>query len=121
MRNVSLALLFLLISATSSCTFFASATEWNGRVGPNGKPVHVKTATKVGLNALVILPFIGDMDIQGLVSDITGEIQKEGGDKVTVFQAGSENYWYGFPPFTWIITPVISTVATQFEVGSSGK
>ena len=59
---------------------------------------------------------IYDMAIDGLVADITEEVKNRNGSNVRVFQADSENYWYGFPPFTWIITPVISTVAADFEV-----
>ena len=46
-----------------------------------------------------------------------GQGKEQGGDNVRVFQAATENYWYGFPPFTWIVTPVISTVAADYEVG----
>jgi hypothetical protein len=116
MCKVTLALLLALSSVTSGCSFFSTATQWNGRVGPDGRPVQVKTATKVGLQALIVLPLLGDMAINGLVHDMTAAIKTENGDKVRVIQAGSENYWYGFPPFTWIVTPVISTVAAEYEV-----
>ncbi len=107
--------LSLLLSLGQSCAFHSHASQWNGRVGANGKAVKLTTATKVGLKFLVILPFLGNMEIGGLVNDLTDTIKEDGGDNVRVFQAASENYWYGFPPFTWIITPVISTVAADYE------
>ena len=115
-RNSTLVILLFLVSLAPGCVFHSSATEWNGRVGENGEPVNITTTTKVGLKLLIALPFLGDMEIQGLVNDITADVKEKGGDKVRVFQAGTENYWYGFPPFTWIITPVISTVAADYEV-----
>jgi hypothetical protein len=34
---------------------------------------------------------------------------------VRVIQTTSENYWHGFPPFTWFVTPVITDVAVEYE------
>lgn len=108
-------LVLLLLLLLPACTFHTTATEWNGRSGVNGKPVHMTSTTKVGLKLFVFLPFMGDMEVTGLVNDITKDVADKGGDKVRIFQAAQENYWYGFPPFTWIITPVISTVAADYE------
>ena len=109
---LSLCLLALL---TSSCAFHSSATQWNSRMGLNGRPVHIKTTTSVGLNLGILLKLFGATDINGLVDELTAEIAAEGGDNVRVIQSSSENYWYGFPPFTWILTPVITTVAADYE------
>ena len=99
----------------SSCAFHSGATQWNSRMGLNGRPVHIKTTTSVGLNIGIILKLFGATDINGLVDELTAEIAAEGGDNVRVIQSSSENYWYGFPPFTWILTPVITTVAADYE------
>ncbi|MCB9870588.1 MAG: hypothetical protein H6837_12080 [Planctomycetes bacterium] len=117
MSYLRLSFVFLFLCLGQSCVFHSHATEWNGRVGPDGKPVKLTSTTKVGLKFLVALPFLGNMEIGGLVDDITRSVKEDGGDKVRVFQAASENYWYGFPPFTWILTPVISTVAAEYEAG----
>lgn len=99
----------------SSCTFYSTAVDWNGRLGPNGRPVHYRTATKVGLNLFVFLPFLGRTDINEMVDGMTANVKEEDGDLVRVVQAGSENYWYGFSPLTWIITPVVSSIDVEFE------
>ena len=112
MKALSLALLALLLG---SCTFHSTARHWNGRVGLNGKPVYVKSTTNVGFNFAIILPFLGATEIDSMVGELTSDIAKEDGNKVRVIESGSENYWYGFPPFTWIITPVITTVTADYE------
>ena len=114
-----LALLALLaLSLLQGCVFHSQATAWNGRVGVNGKPVNVTTTTKVGFKLGIVIPFLGNMEVPGLVDSLTANIKNANGDKVRIIQAAQENYWYGFPPFTWILTPVISTVTADFEIPS---
>ena len=108
-------LLFTLVLVLSGCAFHSTAMDWNGLKGGDGKPTYFKNTTKVGFNLLVVIPFLGDMSIDGLVDDLTGEIAGENGDYVRIVQGNSENYWYGFPPFTWIITPIVSTVAAEYR------
>lgn len=105
----------LLASLTTGCAFHSLATEWHERVGPDGQPVHYTTTTKVGLNFLIALPLLGDTGIDGMVDDMTDNVEELGGDHVRIVQGGSENYWYGFPPFTWIITPVVATIAAEYR------
>jgi hypothetical protein len=50
-----------------------------------------------------------------MVDEVTAEIAKHDGDIVRIVQAGSENYWYGWSPFTWIITPVVAEIAVDFQ------
>ena len=110
-----LALPLLLPLFLGSCAFHSTARSWNERVGPDGEEVFFKSTTKVGLNFLVVLPFLGDTGITGMVDDLTEDVAGEGGDHVRIVQGDSENYWYGFPPFTWIVTPVISTLAAEYR------
>ncbi|MFO1052077.1 MAG: hypothetical protein U1F36_07675 [Planctomycetota bacterium] len=104
-----------LAACLGSCTFYSTATHWNTRVGPNGKPVFYRSATRVGLNLLIFLPFLGRTDIDRMIDTATANVAEDGGDVVRVVQAESENYWYGFSPLTWLITPVISTVDVEYE------
>ena len=109
-------LLSLCLALTlGACTFHSTATHWNGRLGPNGEPVYVKSSTNVGFNLGIVLPLLGSTEIDAMVSDLTGEIAAEQGDTVRIIESSSENYWYGFPPFTWIFTPVITTVTADYE------
>jgi len=97
------------------CAYHNTAEGWNGRVGFDGQPVFYTHTTKVGMNLFVVIPVFGETDVDGLVSEVTDHIAQRGGDHVRLVEGDSENYWYGFPPITWIFTPVTSTVAAEFR------
>jgi hypothetical protein len=105
----------LLLSALPSCAFHSTATEFNRRVGVDGYPVFYTTTTKAGAKLFIAVPFLGRMGIDGMVNDMTREIASRDGDRVRIVQGSTENYWYGFPPFTWIITPVVSTMNAEYR------
>ena len=113
MKRLGLSLALLL--SCSGCAFHSNSTQWNERVGPNGKPVFVKSTTSVGMNFLIGIRLFGSTNMPKLLEEVTGEIAEEGGDRLRVIQSDSENYWYGFPPFTWIVTPVVTTVTADYR------
>ncbi len=106
---------FVLSSLLSGCAFHSTATEWHGRVGLRGEPVHVKSTTSVGVNLFIVFRLVGGTNVDGMIDELTEAIAEEGGDRVRIIQTSTENYWYGFPPFTWILTPVITNVAADYE------
>ncbi len=108
-------LVVILLLALTSCSFYSTAVDWNGRVGPNGRPVHYRSGTRVGFNLFVVLPFVGRTDVNEMVDRMTATVAEEKGDVVRIVQANTENYWYGFSPLTWILTPVVSTIDVEFE------
>lgn len=99
----------------SACSFHSTATHWNGRVGTDGQPIFVKTTTNVGLNLAIILPFLGNTTMDTMLDVTSQDIAVRNSDRLRVIQANTENYWYGFPPFTWILTPVITDVAVEYR------
>ena len=103
---------FLLI--LNGCAYHSTARNWNGLTGSDGNPTYYKTTTKVGLKLFVAIPFIGNNSIDGMIDTLTSEIAGAKGDHVRIVQGSNENYWYGFPPFTWILTPVLTTVAAEY-------
>jgi hypothetical protein len=105
----------LLSLTLGGCAFSTTAKDWNGLKGPDDKPSYYMTTTKVGLNLLIAVPFLGDMGIAGLTRDLTEYVKEQGGNDVRIVQGTSESYFYGWPPFTWVITPVVSTVSAQYE------
>lgn len=104
-----------LLLASTACSFHSTATRWNGLYDADGKPVFVKTTTNVGFNLLVLLPILGNTTIESMIDETTLEIAEEGGRRVRLVQTGAENYWYGWSPFTWIITPVVTDVVLEYE------
>jgi len=100
--------------AFQGCAFSTTAKDWNGLQGLDGKPTYYMATTKVGLNLLIAVPFMGNMGIEGLTRDLTAKVKEEGGNDVRIVQGSSESYFYGWPPFTWVITPVVSTVSAEY-------
>ncbi|MEO0652497.1 MAG: hypothetical protein AAFZ65_17625 [Planctomycetota bacterium] len=115
----SLAPLLLAAAVTSGCAFHSTATQWHGRVGINGRPVLYASTTKVGTNVLIAVPFLGHLSIDGQIDTLTRTLLERGGDHIRIVQGETENYWYGFPPFTWFITPVVTTISAEFEPSES--
>lgn len=111
LRAGSLALLAVL----AGCTFHSSATHWNGIVGRDGKPIFVKATTNVGLNLAILIPIFGSTSIDEMMDESTREIASKGSNFVRVIETSSENYWYGVPPITWFVTPVITTVNVEYH------
>lgn len=107
-------LLVGLMLVFSGCAFHSTSKNWNGLKGIDGKPAYYKKTSKVAFNLFIVVPFLGNVGIDGMVADLTEDIAQEKGDRVRIVQGGSENYWYGFPPLTWILTPVITTVSAEY-------
>ena len=107
--------MLIALALMSGCTMPSTAKQWNGRVGPNGKAIYVKSHTTIGANLLVFIPLVGATTIPKQIDRLTREIEEEKGDAVRMIESSRENYWYGFPPLTWVLTPVITTVTADYE------
>ncbi|MBK8976905.1 MAG: hypothetical protein IPM29_13380 [Planctomycetes bacterium] len=116
MRKTALsACLAVLALAFGGCTFHSKATIWHERVGPDGERVYFTSMTKVGFNLLIIVPFIGQTDIETMVDELTAEIAELDGNHIRIVQGDTENYWYGWSPLTWIVTPVVSSLTAEYR------
>lgn len=104
-----------LLCAIAGCSFHTTATQWHGLRDEDGRPVFAKTSTNVGFNLLVLLPLFGNTTLDTMIEEVSGEIAAQGGDRVRLVQTGAENYWYGWSPFTWIVTPVVTEVVIEYE------
>jgi len=113
-RVYAVAAVLLFSVGTIGCAFRSTAKDWNGLMGLDYQPTYYTTTTKVGVKLLIVVPFLGDMGISGLTRDLTKDIKKEGGNDVRIVEGASEAYFYGFPPFTWLVTPVLSTVSAEY-------
>ena len=114
-KQIGLLSLLVTFALTSGCTMTSTSKQWNGRVGPNGKPVYVKSHTNIGLNIGIFVPVLGSTTLPKEINTLTKEIATEEGNVVRMIQTTSDNYWYGWPPFTWALTPVITTVTADYE------
>ena len=107
--------LLLAFTLTSGCTTASTSRQWNSRVGENRKPVYVKSHTNIGMNFLIFIPVLGRTTLPKQIDKLTKDIATENGDVVRMIESSSENYWYGYPPFSWVLTPVITTVTADYE------
>ncbi len=106
--------LLVLAAALGACSFHSTATQWNGRVGIDGKPVFVTTTTKYGFTLFVVIPFLGDTRTANLVDETTAAIARAGGNHVRVVETESANYWYALPPLSWFVAPVMGSVSVEY-------
>ena len=83
--------------------------------GRTASPSTSSPTTNVGVNLLVFIPVFGSTTPDAMVDQMTSEIASEDGDTVRVIESSSENYWYGWPPLTWILTPVITSVSADYQ------
>lgn len=96
------------------CAFHSTSKNWHGLMGIDGNPAYYKKTSKVAINLFIVVPVMGNVNVDGMLEDLTEAIAEEKGNRVRIVQGGSENYWYGFPPFTWILTPVITTASVEY-------
>ena len=99
----------------SGCAYHSTSKNWNGLMGNDGKPTYYKETSKIAVNLFVAIPLFGNVSIDGMMEELTEAIAEEKGDHVRIVQGDNENYWYGFPPLTWILTPVITTVSAEYS------
>ena len=114
-KQIGLLSLLVTFALTSGCTMTSTSKQWNGRVGPNGKPVYVKSHTNIGLNIGIFIPVLGATTLPKEINKLTKDIETEQGNVVRMIETSSDNYWYGWPPFTWVLTPVITAVTADYE------
>jgi hypothetical protein len=114
-KQIALRCLVVAFALTTGCTTTSTAKKWNDRIGLNGKPVYVKSHTTVGINLAIIIPVLGATTLPKQIDRLTKEIAAENGNVVRMIETSKENYWYGWPPFTWALTPVITTVTADYE------
>lgn len=115
MKRLLPVLVLTALALLPGCAFHDLARNWNGRVGPEGEPLYFASVTKVGMNLFIIIPLFGNVQIDGMIDELTSQISDAGGDNVTVVQGSTENYWYGFSPLTWIFTPILSELSATYR------
>lgn len=108
-------LIVLGLALLSGCALHTKATRWHGHVGPDGKPVFALTSTYVGLNLGVLLPFVGNTAIDGMVDESTEWIRKHEGSHLRLVETESNNYWWAIPPVSWVVSPVLTSITFEYR------
>lgn len=87
------------------------AQNYNGLTTPHGNATYLSTS-KYALHFLFgVFPFLGDATITQTVADFTSAAKEEGASQVRIVQSNKNNWWFIFPPFTFLLTPVSANVA----------
>src|SRR5690606_37225723 len=105
----------LAAAMLGGCALHSKAARWNGHVGPDVEPVFVQHSTYVGIQLAVVLPFVGATSIDAMIDEATASIGRAEGSHLRLVETESNNYWYGVPPLSWLITPVMSNVTIEYR------
>lgn len=111
----------LLLGLASACTTTHShSVAYNGVPGIRGEAVEFQSTTRYALHFLFIFGVVGDAGQDATVESFTEEASRRGAKRVQITQYQSETYWYIFPPLSFLIHPVATTVYGEVE-GTVGK
>ena len=117
-RFLAAACLALLAACTTTHTH---SVAYNGVPGIRGEPVEFQSTTRYALHFLFLFGIFGDASQDATVSSFTEEASSRGAKRVQITQYESSTYWYVFPPISFLVQPVTSTVYGEVEgtVGGS--
>ena len=110
-----LAALALSLLPSSCATLHGHVTEYHGVMGIRGVPVQYQTTTRYALHLLFIIPLSGDASTSATIESFHEEAAARGAERSRIVQTSSSTYWYIFPPFSFFVHPVSTTVEGEIE------
>ena len=99
----------------TSCSFHTHANKFNGIPGVNGEPVEYQQTNTWALHGLWIFPLIEDATLENSVNEFSLEAKKRGATRINIEETSSFTYWFVFPPFSFFVHPVNTTVSGNVE------
>ena len=99
----------------SGCSFHTHANRLNGIPGANGEPVEYQQTSTWALHGLWIFPLIEDATLENVVHEFSLEARKRGATRINIEETSSFTYWFVFPPFSFLVHPVNTTVGGNVE------
>lgn len=98
-----------VLFASSACNLTTVSKNFNGTTTSNGAPRVYQNTTNYAVHlGMGYYPVIGNATVDGGVDAFTKDARKNGGTKTDITNMSANNLWYIFPPFTFIITPVVT-------------
>ena len=94
----------------AGCSMTTKCADFSGLSTPDGKATHVNT-TNYAIHLPFSFPLVGDARLATTLKNCTAEAKALGASKIRVVQSDSTCYWFIFPPFSFVLQPVISNVA----------
>ena len=106
--TIAMALVFTFLTG---CSMTSTAKNFNSLPGADGQPVEYVSTTNVALHLLFSTPVVGNATLEQTVADFTKMAKDDGASKVRITQSDKTTLWWIFPPFSFIVQPVITNVA----------
>lgn len=94
-----------------ACSSTRQAANFNGLTTPGGKPLAHLYTSNMGLHLFGKTPLIGDATLTRTVADFTAVAKMKRAGKVRIVQSSIRSWWFVYPPFSFVLTPVTSNVA----------
>jgi hypothetical protein len=108
-------IIFVSLLLLSACSFHTHADKFNGVPGTNGEPVEYQQTNTWAFHALWILPLIGDASIENAVYEFSHEAKRRGATRINIEETSSLTYWFIFPPISFLVHPVNTTIGGNVE------
>jgi hypothetical protein len=104
-------MLVLVMGVAAGCSISSRATDFNGLKGITGdKITHIHTRNWA-VNLFIAKPLWGDATLHNTVKDLTKEAKATGATKFSISDSSEKVFWWALPPFTFILTPVVTSVS----------
>jgi hypothetical protein len=110
MKKYSFLFLFALVF---NCTTSEKATRFNGMPTAEAKPDHYLRTTSYGLNALVFIPIRRNAEFPEALESFSDIARKNKGSKFRIIQKETSKWFLILPPFSFIVTPVITEIVGE--------
>ena len=113
MRLIVCIVAIAVVCAVASCSMTSAAKDYSGLSIPEGDPTaHVNT-TNIAIHVLFSTPVLGDATLPAVIEDCTTAAKQEGAGNVRFVQSSVTTYWWIFPPFSFVIHPVVGNAAAD--------
>jgi len=107
----SISLLAVLVLCTA-CVSTNVGTELNGMTDNDGEDFVHQETNLIGLHWVfgALGPAIGDASFENAVNEFSAAASADGRSQSRITTSETSNWWWVFPPFSFILTPITSRV-----------
>lgn len=95
----------------AACSTTRQAANFNGLATPDGMPIAHLSTSNLALHLFGTMPLAGDASLTGTIAEFTRIARMKQATKVRIVQSSVVSWWFIYPPFSFILTPVSSNVA----------
>lgn len=106
----------LLLALTAGCITHSRATDTSGVTDIRGEPFEYQMTSSYSLRFLFLFDLFGTGSTPDVVEEFAAEAQRRGSTRMRITQTSSTTYWYVFPPLSFFIHPVVTSVEGDAEI-----